>query len=193
MWLVAGVLLGVVVLVALVGFHTGPHAHVAAGVLGLVAGGWLVAMAIDDKARTSLLFALLGADLVVSGGVGFAAWRGLSSRRSQLAGGSPHSVEGAMGVAVGGLSPNGVVRIRGESWSATSLNGTVPDGAAVQVISVEGVRLNVWGEESSGATAELAGRAGGHWPEPDAARQDRGSTSDAGRPPSGAGTGGVEL
>ena len=37
MWVIAGVLLGLVVLVSLIGFHVGPHAHVAAGILGLAA------------------------------------------------------------------------------------------------------------------------------------------------------------
>ena len=31
MWIVAGVLLGVVVLASLAGLHAGPHAHLAAG------------------------------------------------------------------------------------------------------------------------------------------------------------------
>ena len=35
MWVIAGVLLGLVVLASLIGFHVGPHAHVAAGVLGV--------------------------------------------------------------------------------------------------------------------------------------------------------------
>ena len=34
MWVIAGVLLGLVVLASLIGFHVGPHAHVAAGVFG---------------------------------------------------------------------------------------------------------------------------------------------------------------
>ena len=42
MWIIAGVLLGLVVLASLVGFHSGPHAHVAAGVVGVLAAAWLV-------------------------------------------------------------------------------------------------------------------------------------------------------
>ncbi len=34
MWVVAGVLIGLVVLVSLVGFHSGPHAHVVAAAVG---------------------------------------------------------------------------------------------------------------------------------------------------------------
>ncbi|MCU1495792.1 MAG: hypothetical protein JWO62_3556 [Acidimicrobiaceae bacterium] len=149
MWVVAGILLGVVVLASLVGLHTGPHTHFVAGVVGVVAAGWLAFMAVDLSART-LVLSLLAADLVVSGGVGFAAWRGLSAQHRQPVGRGLHSLEGAMGVTVGGLAPGGIVRVRGESWSATSLNGIVPDGGAVQVISVEGVRLNVWAEDPIG-------------------------------------------
>ncbi len=146
MWVVAGVLLGIVVLATLAGFHTGPHTHLAAGIAGVVAGAWLLAMLADGQTRP-LLFVLLAADVVVSGGVGYAAWRALSGARSPALSRASHSLEGAMGVAVGPLSPNGVVRVRGESWSATSLNGSVPDGASVQVVSVDGVRLNVWRDE----------------------------------------------
>lgn len=148
MWVVAGILLGVVVLATLVGLHTGPHTHVAAGAVGLVAAGWLAFMAVDLAARP-LVLSLLAADVVVSGGVGFAATRAFSAQRRQPAGGSLHALEGSMGVAVGALAPAGIVRVRGENWSATSLNGPIPKGSAVQVIAVEGVRLSVWGEETA--------------------------------------------
>ena len=147
MWVVAGVLLGMVVLAALVGLHTGPHAHVAAGVFGALAAAWMVVMLADGKTRP-LLFALLAADVVVSGGIGFAAWRALSGKHVATSSRSLHDVEGSMGVAVGALSPSGIVRVRGESWSATSMNGPVNDGDAVQVVSVDGVRLSVWRDES---------------------------------------------
>ena len=49
MWVIAGVLLGLVVLVSLVGFHLGPHVHVAAAACGLVAGAWFVWMAFDGR------------------------------------------------------------------------------------------------------------------------------------------------
>ena len=49
MWVIAGVLLGLVVLTSLIGFHVGPHADLAAGVLGLLAAAWLVVMAVDGR------------------------------------------------------------------------------------------------------------------------------------------------
>ncbi len=77
MWVVAGVLLGLVVLVSLIGFHVGPHAHATAGVLGLLAALWLVVMAVDGR-TAPVLWALLSADLVVSAGIGTLAWKGLT-------------------------------------------------------------------------------------------------------------------
>jgi membrane-bound ClpP family serine protease len=125
MWVVAGVLLGLVLFAALTGFHVGPHAHVAAGVLGVLA-----------------------ADLVVSAGVALLAYKGLTSRESDSAARRLAALEGAQGTAVGELDPEGIVRVLGESWSAVSVNGTVRPGAPVQVLRVHGVRLEVWGEEN---------------------------------------------
>lgn len=56
-----------------------------------------------------------------------------------------HQLEGAEGVAVTDLTPDGIVRVRGEQWSATCVNGSVAAGSPVQVLS-SGVRLEVWGE-----------------------------------------------
>jgi hypothetical protein len=60
MWVIAGVLLGLVVLASLVGFHAGPHAHAAAGVFGALAAGWLVLMVVEGRSLPVLL-ALLSA------------------------------------------------------------------------------------------------------------------------------------
>jgi membrane-bound ClpP family serine protease len=146
---VAGVLLGVVVLATLVGLHTGPHAHVVAAAVGVFAAAWLAYMAVDLSAH-GLVLSLLAADVVVSGGVGFAGWKALTSVDHRHSERSLHNLEGKMGVAVGPLDPSGIVRVRGESWSATSLNGPIDGGTPVQVISIEGVRLNVWGEATAG-------------------------------------------
>ena len=59
------------------------------------------------------------------------------------------SVEGAEGTAQTDLAPSGIVRVRGENWSADCVNGSVKAGGRVQVIKVNGVRLEVWGEAQS--------------------------------------------
>jgi len=147
MWVIAGVLLGLVVLASLLGFHAGPHVHALAGVLGVLAAAWLVLMAVEGRSLP-VLWALLSADVVVSAGVGVLAWKGLIARGGT---GPMHrllTAEGAEGLAVGDLAPEGIVRVDGETWSAVSLNGFVPAGGRVQVIGAGKVRLEVWGEES---------------------------------------------
>jgi membrane-bound ClpP family serine protease len=156
MWVIAGVLLGLVVLASLIGFHVGPHAHVAAGVFGVLAAAWLVVMAVDGRSAP-MLWALLSADLVVSAGIGTLAWKGLTTRSSYEAGHRLVSLDGAEGVAIGDLDPDGIVRVNGENWSAVAVNGSVRAGTGVQVLRVAGVRLEVWGDETVAAagSAEL--------------------------------------
>ncbi len=150
MWVIAGVLIGLVVLASLVGFHSGPHAHVGAAVVGLLAAGWLAVMVADGHSAP-FLWALLCADLVVSLGLGTLAWSGLSRTAVRGEGASlPYhgSLESAEGVAVSDLSSEGIVRVHGEEWTAVSVNGTVRAGTRVQVLRAAGVHLEVWGEEA---------------------------------------------
>jgi membrane-bound ClpP family serine protease len=146
MWVVAGVLIGLVVLTSLVGFHSGPHAHVAAGGIGVLVAAWLVFMAFDGQSAP-VLWALVSADLVVSAGVGVTAWKGLEAAGRGSTGSLGSSLDGAEGVAVSDLAPEGIVRVRGEQWSAVSVNGPVRAGSPVQVLRAAGVRLDVWGED----------------------------------------------
>ena len=151
MWIVAEVLLGLVVLGLLIGLHSGPHAHIGAGAIGVIGAAWLVFMAVSGRSAP-VLWALLLVDLVVSIAVVALAWKGLSGRHTiepvhhhieerQLG-----SLEAAEGVAVSALTPEGIVRVRGEHWSAVSVNGPVPADTKVQVLRAGGVRLEVWGE-----------------------------------------------
>lgn len=158
MWLIAGMLLGVVVLASLAGFHAGPHAHAVAAIAGVLAAVVLVIMAATGHDQP-LLFVLLGADLSLSTAVGYGAWRALVSapgatgagRGDHLLHGGRWGIEASMGTALSTLDPKGIVRVRGEEWSAESVNGTIPAGTAVQVIEVDGLRLRVWGEEATAA------------------------------------------
>jgi membrane-bound ClpP family serine protease len=154
MWMVAGILLGLVVVAALVGFHSGPHTHALGGFLGLLAAGWLVLMAVDGRSLPTLL-ALLSADVVVCAGLGVLAWKGLGSRRL-LPVHRSFALAGAEGVAVTDLNPAGVVRVLGENWSAVAVNGQATAGTPVQVLETRGVRLDVWAEtDRVGAPAQL--------------------------------------
>jgi membrane-bound ClpP family serine protease len=144
MWFLAGALLGVVGLASILGFHLGHHAHAIAAIAGVAAAGVLIAIVATGNTG-GLVLTLLGADVVVTAGVATMAWRGFSDPRMR-AGASTHSVVGKEGVALGTLDPSGIVRVRGENWTATSLNGRVEQGTRVQVIGTEGIRLTVWGE-----------------------------------------------
>jgi membrane-bound ClpP family serine protease len=112
-----------------------------------LAGGWLVYTVIERGSGPGV-WAILGADLLASGGLGVLAWRGISEFRGQLAADHRHPLEGAEGVALSDLVPGGVVRIRGEEWSAISVNGSAPRGTRVQVLRATGVRLEVWSEDA---------------------------------------------
>ena len=144
MWAVAGVLLGCMLIALLAGIHIGPHSHVASAAFGLVAAVWLIIMA-SSGLSAPVLWAIFATDVALSGGVAVLAWKGLQSRHapSLL---RPNRLEAAFGVAESALDPDGLVKIHGETWSATSMNGNFPAGAHVQVIR-EGVRLEVWGED----------------------------------------------
>jgi|HubBroStandDraft_1064217.scaffolds.fasta_scaffold91079_2 membrane-bound ClpP family serine protease len=147
MWIVVGVLLGVVLLSSLLGFHAGPHAHVFAAGLGVAVAVFLFILAATGHSSATL-WTLFGADLAVSAGVGTIGWKGLSTSRVRPYGHGSVGLVGVEGVAVTDLAPEGIVRIRGENWSSTSLNGTVHAGDTVQVVKASGVRLSVWSDDA---------------------------------------------
>src|ERR1700728_2477153 len=119
MWIGVGVLLGLVVVASVLGFHVGPHGHLVGAGLGIAAAIWLVVMAATGQSAP-LLWVLFGADLAISGGLATLAWRGLKVQDEHLLGSAPGSLVGAEGIAVSDLVPGGLVRVRGENWSATS-------------------------------------------------------------------------
>lgn len=147
MWVITGVLLGLVVLASLIGFHVGPHAHLLAGVLGVLAAASLVTLAVEGDS-SAWLWALFAADTSMSAGVGYLAWRGLSDRGQQSAEHRLLTRARAEGVAISDLDPAGIVRVQGEEWSAVAINAPVRRGSQVLVVGRGGVRLEVWGEES---------------------------------------------
>ncbi|MGO8864007.1 MAG: NfeD family protein [Acidimicrobiales bacterium] len=159
MWIVAEVLLGLVVLGLLIGLHSGPHAHIGAGAIGVIGAAWLVFMAVDGRSAP-VLWALLLVDLAVSVAVVALAWKGLSGRHTVAPVHHPIEerrlgpLEASEGVAVSDLTPEGIVRVRGEEWSAVSVNGPVPADTKVQVLRAGGVRLEVWGENGEVAPRE---------------------------------------
>ncbi|MBO0731422.1 MAG: NfeD family protein [Acidimicrobiaceae bacterium] len=146
MGVLAGVLLGLVALVTLVGFHTGPHTHLAAGVLGAVAAAAVAALALESSSPGGL-WVLFAADVTLSAGVGVLAWRALTTTHRAPREHRLLARSGAEGVALTDMDPGGLVRVHGEEWTAVAVNAPVPRGTTVQVVGRGGVRLQVWGEE----------------------------------------------
>jgi membrane-bound ClpP family serine protease len=50
---------------------------------------------------------------------------------------------GTQGETVGTLTPNGLVKIRGELWAATAINGNIVNGRNVTVVEQTGLKLVV--------------------------------------------------
>lgn len=153
MWIITGVLLGLLCLAAVFGFHFGPHAHAVAGVIGVFAAGWLLYTAADGKTGPALWW-LLGADILVSAGVGAMAWFGLARSNEATERYHLNALEGSEGVVVSTLAPEGIVSVHGEQWTAVSVNGTAPASSRVQVLRADGVRLEVWGESAESESVE---------------------------------------
>ncbi|HEV2010699.1 MAG TPA: nodulation protein NfeD [Candidatus Limnocylindria bacterium] len=61
---------------------------------------------------------------------------------------------GSLGVAKTELAPTGIVRAGGDEWSAVSEGGAIPQGAAVRVRRIDGLRLIVGPEASSSGRRE---------------------------------------
>jgi membrane-bound serine protease (ClpP class) len=57
---------------------------------------------------------------------------------------------GSLGIARTDLAPGGIVRAGGDEWSAVSEGGPIPQGSPVRIRRVDGVRLIVGPEPSSG-------------------------------------------
>lgn len=71
--------------------------------------------------------------------------------RRALAGSVPTDVViGALGIALEPIAPTGYIRVRGEYWKARLREGTPPvgEGKKVRVEKMEGLTLEVVGEES---------------------------------------------
>ncbi len=153
MWIITGFLLGLVCLAAVVGFHVGPHAHAVAVAMGALVAGWFIYL-MAQRGPGPVLWTLLGADLIVGVGVGVLAWKGLSGSSNVTESQHRSPLEGAEGIAVSQLAPDGIVSVQGEHWSAISVNGAVAASTPVQVLRAVGVRLEVWGEDARAIPAD---------------------------------------
>lgn len=149
MLVVTVALLVAVVVLLLAGLHTGPHGLAVSGAIGFAAAIALalgfVALAQDGVAAFS--WVVIGGTVALSVGAIGAGARSLGKLSGHAGGGTESgALWGADGVAVTDLTPLGAVRVRGETWSAESLSGSLPVGSAVHVVEVDGLRLRVWSD-----------------------------------------------
>lgn len=71
--------------------------------------------------------------------------------RKQVPVGLP-SMVGSKGKVAGKLSPEGMVRIKGELWGATSAEGDIDTGEEVLVVGEDGLKLSVRKTKKTGTT-----------------------------------------
>jgi membrane-bound serine protease (ClpP class) len=55
----------------------------------------------------------------------------------------PEGIVGETGEALTGLNPGGQVRVHGEIWTASSVEGAIEPGSRVTVVKVTDLRLTV--------------------------------------------------
>ena len=72
----------------------------------------------------------------------FAVTKVLQARRERVSGG-PEELIGATGVALTALDPQGVVRVRGEEWTAEAVDDPIAEGTEVEVLAIDGLTLKV--------------------------------------------------
>jgi len=83
--------------------------------------------------------------IVMAAWLAFSVWLFIFTTRylqRQPTAGLP-SMVGTTGRAAGPLAPGGMVRIRGELWGATSIDGDIKGGEGIVVAGQEGLKLKV--------------------------------------------------
>ena len=136
---VALILLGVGLLIAEIKIVS--HGLLAVGgVIALTLGSLMLFESPDPTLHVSLQV-IVPTVATLAGIILFVVQRALSAQRHRVTTGAQGLI-GTMGVARTALTPDGMVFVRGELWSATS-SKTVPEGMKVRVTKIEGLRLFV--------------------------------------------------
>jgi membrane-bound serine protease (ClpP class) len=122
------------------------HGVLTAGGIGtLILGGLLLFNPSVPSARVSrplIVLVAVGAGLFT-----FFALRALFAAKGKPVVTGREALEGTVGVALSDIDPRGIVRARGETWSAEAASGPIPSGATVRVVRVRGVNLVVDSEK----------------------------------------------
>jgi len=140
------ILLAVIAVASVLGFHVGPHGLVASGGIGAVAALVLIVDVIflANVASQGLSLGILILVVVLSSAIFGLGIRAVKSSKRLASASLIAKLLLAPGVAVTDLTPVGTVRILGETWTAESLSGAVKAGVEVYVSEIDGIRLKVW-------------------------------------------------
>lgn len=156
-WIVTVVLWALAAVTCLFCAHAGHHAWVVPLPAVALAALWSIT---GGGSGTAGWWLAAGCGAAVAVGVAVAG----AALRMRLRGSwiGLHQLVNATGVTVTALTPVGVVRVNGESWTAESLGGPLPVGVPVDVVRVRGLRLEVSSEtETVGRSDDPGTRASG--------------------------------
>lgn len=138
---------GLILIAAAIGFFI-IDAHVVghglptvAGIVSLILGGLFLFDSSVANARVSKGL-LIGVSIAL-GGFFFFIVRAALKTRKQLPTMGQESLIGSTGTVRVALDPQGIVRARGEDWTARTLGAPIAEGEVVRVKSMEGLTLEV--------------------------------------------------
>ncbi|MCS7172523.1 MAG: nodulation protein NfeD [Armatimonadetes bacterium] len=135
-------LIGLAVLLFLADLFIPGHGILSVGgVISFILGAILLTSNQEPYLRMSIELAVAIA-LVSAAFFLFAVGAGLRAQRRRPTTGR-EALLGAVGEARSELTPQGVVFVQGELWTAESVDGRIPEGSRVRVVEVEGLRLKV--------------------------------------------------
>lgn len=119
----------------------------AGGIVVFILGGLLLFNPAVPSARVALPVLLV---IPVGLGTGSAFMiRAMRAARHQPLRAGAETLPGATGVAETDLDPDGRVRLRGQSWAASSVGGRAAAGTPVRVVAVTGLTLQVQPEPAT--------------------------------------------
>ncbi|HWD08985.1 MAG TPA: NfeD family protein [Actinomycetota bacterium] len=136
-----------VIAAALIALELRARSHgilTASGVVVLIVGGLLLFNPAVPHARVSP--GLLIAIPILLGIASFFMLRAIGEAKAEPLRAGVGALVGELGTAKTALSPKGRVQLRGESWSAVTVEGDVPAGTPVRVVGVSGLTLEVMPE-----------------------------------------------
>jgi membrane-bound serine protease (ClpP class) len=117
-----------------------------AGVISFILGAAALYTGVDgtDAIQIEINPLLIGLPIVIAVGIIALVARGLVDIRRRPSPAQPMlALVGAAGTATTPIAPTGIASAQGETWTARSRQGTIPPGAPLKVVGVDGLELIV--------------------------------------------------